>query len=446
MSGNGGVVVQKPAGKPRYRQGGFALIMLLAILVAGSLYLAVSRLDANQVQRERDGVTTRALAEARAALIAYAVAVDLSSGSKRPGDLPCPDRNDDGQKETSCGNAAGTTGQAQRIGRLPWKSLGLPDLRDGSGERLWYAVSNKFKENTRTDSLNSDTTGTITVRDNAGNILFDGGGATGVVAVIIAPGPPLRRQDGLQQDRSGTNIDDPLHYLDNIATEDNTNFVDGDVNGFSPGPVVDTSGNVTANDRIVFITRDEIMAAIEKRVTGEVMNCLANYAAVPANGGRYPWAADPSGFPGSNGDSLNRVFGRVPDLMCNTAGDGNPLGACPLITGTHPGMLSTWGSVPNCFVTNNWFNNWREFVFYAIADAYKPAPPISPPSCGTCLTVDAIPNKQVAVFLARKMIGTQTRIVKSDVTQYLEGENNNGDAIYVSGPQSTTFNDRVLYR
>jgi hypothetical protein len=32
-------------------------------------------------------------------------------------------------------------GQAERLGRLPWKTLGLPDLRDGDGERLWYAVS-----------------------------------------------------------------------------------------------------------------------------------------------------------------------------------------------------------------------------------------------------------------------------------------------------------------
>jgi hypothetical protein len=26
----------------------------------------------------------------------------------------------------------------QRMGRLPWKTLRLPDLRDGHGERLWY--------------------------------------------------------------------------------------------------------------------------------------------------------------------------------------------------------------------------------------------------------------------------------------------------------------------
>ncbi len=39
----------------------------------------------------------------------------------------------------------GETGQWQRLGRLPWKTLGLPDLRDAFGERLWYAVSSKHK-------------------------------------------------------------------------------------------------------------------------------------------------------------------------------------------------------------------------------------------------------------------------------------------------------------
>ena len=32
-------------------------------------------------------------------------------------------------------------------GRLPWKTLAIPDLRDGAGERLWYAVSVRFKRN-----------------------------------------------------------------------------------------------------------------------------------------------------------------------------------------------------------------------------------------------------------------------------------------------------------
>ena len=49
------------------------------------------------------------------------------------------------------------------IGRLPWKTFGLPDLRDGSGERLWYALSPNFRDNPSVSPLNSDTRGSITV-------------------------------------------------------------------------------------------------------------------------------------------------------------------------------------------------------------------------------------------------------------------------------------------
>lgn len=431
------------------------LLGLVALLVMSSLYFLVGELQAASMKRDQDLATLQALAQAKEALIAYAVTVDLS-GTKRPGDLPCPDRDNDGKAGTtiplvtSCGNAAGTTFQARRLGRLPWLTLGLPDLRDASGERLWYAVSNNFKESTQSSALNSDTTGTITVRDANGNIIFDGSAATGVVAVIVAPGPPLTRQDGQQQDRSAGNINTPLHYLDNIAAEDNAEFDETVTltNGFFSGPVRDVNGAVIANDRIVVITRDEIIAAIEKRVVAEVRNCLTNYADDGANGGRYPWAASlatSAVTPAGTGydDTANTLFGRVPSLMCNTAGDGS--GACTGITGTNSAMLSTWGSTPNCYVNGDWFQkNWREQVFYAVADAYKPG--AGSPSCGTCLTVDAVSNKQVAIFVAGKKIGAQTRADKTDRAQYLEGENNNVDTVFVTQPASASFNDRVLYR
>ena len=440
----------------RMAQRGVVLIVLVALLVMGALAFLVGQLQAASMRRDQDLATLQALAQAKEALIAYAVTVKLNSGAKRPGDLPCPDLNNDGLKEGSCGNAAGTTFQAGRLGRLPWLDLDLPDLRDASGERLWYAVSNSFKENTRTLVLNSDTRGTITVRDANGNIIFDGSAANGVVAVIIAPGPPLTRQDGLQQDRSAANINDPRHYLDNIAVggsivaaEDNADFDETGTltNGFFSGPVRDAGGTVIANDRIMVITRDEIMAALEKRVVAEVRNCLTNYADDAANGGRYPWAASlATSAAGNYADTAGALFGRVPNLMCYTAGDGT--GACTGITGTNSTMLSTWGSVANCNILNTWFtNNWREQVFYALADAYKPG--TGAPSCGstgTCLTIDSVANKQVAVFLAGRKVGTQTRADKTDITQYLDGENNNGDTVFITQPSSATFNDRVLFR
>jgi len=123
-------------------QHGIALIVLLALigfLVIGVL-LTVARSSA--VDTEREMRTAQALAKAKEGLIAYAVAVLPDTFAKRPGDLPCPDLHNDGQAELQCGSAA------QRIGRLPWKTLGLSDLRDADGERLWYALSTRFQRKT----------------------------------------------------------------------------------------------------------------------------------------------------------------------------------------------------------------------------------------------------------------------------------------------------------
>ena len=154
---------------PPRRQSGVIAILILFIVAVVAISFLVSSLKSSS-QTERDKVTAAALAQAKAALIGYAASVNLfgctsPSDCPRPGEIPCPDTNDDGQAEPSCGNADGTTGQITRLGRLPWKTLGLPDLRDGYGERLWYAVSNNFKKHSRAFPLNSDTLGTISVRD-----------------------------------------------------------------------------------------------------------------------------------------------------------------------------------------------------------------------------------------------------------------------------------------
>ncbi|MDE2311014.1 MAG: hypothetical protein KGL01_09335, partial [Betaproteobacteria bacterium] len=220
----------------RRKQHGAALIVMLVIMIIGSIAFLVSSLSSSALQIARDKTTAAALAQAKDALIGYAISVQISfsnsSNQPRPGELPCPDTTNDGSSDTPCLNV---------IGRLPWKTLGLPDLRDGSGERLWYAVSTNFKNYSRTSCnltatpptgcLNSDTKGTISVFASDGTQLNDGGGSTGVVAVIIAPGDVLTRQGGSLQDRSSAGVNTASNYLD-IATvggitEDNANFIDG---------------------------------------------------------------------------------------------------------------------------------------------------------------------------------------------------------------------------
>ena len=493
------------------RGAAFLLLVITLVLGAAAVFYGLSRAPGTDAEKGKK--TAAVLAQAKAALIGYAVAAPVNNGSiqlNRPGDLPCPDSDDDGDTELSCGDAPGITGQAKRIGRLPWKTLGLPDLRDGDGERLWYAVSKNFKYNERTSCtaagsagcLNSDTRGTITIRDSAGNIIYDATNtdpaASGAVAVIFSPGAVLRRQDGTLQDRTcaggagctpagvcnatTTPKCNPVNYLDISGAEDNADFVDSvpSTNGFINGLIRDASGIFIVNDRLMVISYQDVMPRLEKRVAAEVLKCLAGYAA--ANNGRYPWAAPATDVTLKHDDVTNTLFGRLADqplsqtqlglvstsspvvgTLLQTACAGAPSscmsaqwpGACPLPTAPPP--------------SNSWWDNWKLHVFYGVADAYKPLIAYTQPTpatvslggipaptgCPSCLTVNppsAAADKQVVVMVSGRRLPAvaagQPRTSTANwqnTANYLEG----GNAMHPTFTRqsaTTTFNDTVVYK
>ncbi|OFZ65775.1 MAG: hypothetical protein A2V79_04570 [Betaproteobacteria bacterium RBG_16_56_24] len=467
----------------RAKHRGAALMIMIVILVAGAATVLVGALSTSALRSARQERTSAALVQARDALIGFSVKVLVSSSDiacaatsncPRPGDLPCPDTDNDGDAESSCGSADGSTGQAARLGRLPWKTLGLPDLRDGSGERLWYAVSNRFKNNTRstcnnselvTGCLNSDTPGTITVSAASGGILHNGAGTGGAVAVIIAPGAALIRQgSSLMQDRSSAGINTASNYLD-IATvggvtEDNANFVDGSAaNGFIHGPVLDSAGKTILNDHLLAVTADHIIPLLEKRVAAEVRNCLTEYAAIPQNrgpspnDGYYPWATSRSISAGQAvyNDADRLEFGHVPDLpfaqTCSDTG-GSSCGSTQ-----SGGMKNGWGAA--CTLNNsNWWVNWKEQVFYSLAHSLRPHNMGHNHVCpgSTCLTVNppsATNDKSFVIIVAGKKLGTQSRNSTSDKntpSNYLEGTNLSGTSPFQQSPVSATFNDVTVFK
>jgi hypothetical protein len=497
---------------PVIRQRGQAFLISIVLLLVGVSALIFNLATPGKVAIDKDKITADALAQAKAALIGYAAGVNISAvcgpppsfpfpNCPRPGDLPCPDTNDSGGTGGSCGDAAGSN-QTLRLGRLPWKSLGLPDLRDGDGERLWYAVSNNFKYNTRTicsapgdaGCLNSDTRGTITVRNSAGTVIYNGTNPdpytpSGVVAVIFAPGAVLQRQDtGMLQvrDCSGAGCGvtgtcnstatakcNPINYLDILSgTEDNADFIDGSsANGFINGVIRDAGGNAIVNDRLLVITYNDLMPVLQRRVATEVLNCLSDYAGTAQNNGRYPWAVPAGNYP-SFADQANTRFGRVPDTMSATllGLGGAPIPAvCALLPGLC--MSSTWPTT--CGITlGGWWPNWKDLVFYGVADAYKPsvtatlfpltASVPAPGGCGSCLTVDPpspTANKKVVVVVAGKRLSVAnyaagnnqprtTTANKQDPTYYLEGTNDNTATsnTYEQQTISNSFSDFLLYQ
>jgi hypothetical protein len=132
-------------------ESGAALLLLMLVIIVGASFILVSSLNTNLRQYDRQGKTAVTLSDARAALITYALTYPENVNPEEgPGYLPCPDRTnpvsgiaaDIGSAEGSCSLSGGTI-----IGRFPWKTLNTSDLRDHTGERLWYAVSENFKNN-----------------------------------------------------------------------------------------------------------------------------------------------------------------------------------------------------------------------------------------------------------------------------------------------------------
>lgn len=253
----------------RAPQQGMVLIMLLLIVgLAATAYL-VNTLDANTVKIERDKKTAVALAEAKAALIGYAV---MKATSVPPGYLLNPDMGPGNNTEgVAAGGFSGNDIDISLIGKLPWYTIGTSPLKDGVGECLWYIVSGRFKNSPITAVLNWDTPGQIDVIDASGNTM-----ATNLAALIVSSGQPIDTQNRTLGDVSliqcGGNFD-ARNYLDSY---DMANAINGEVNYFSGSvnnrlaPDKSNKRFVLAkndhyNDRFVFVTVDDIFRPIIRR-------------------------------------------------------------------------------------------------------------------------------------------------------------------------------------
>src|SRR5258708_27493160 len=125
-------------------QHGMALVIgtLLVLACIGAIFAMGLAGAAGGSARAR--ASQRALTEAREALIAYAADHSINA-VVGPGYLPCPDTDDDGWAEATCGSQNGDSGQADRLGRLPWKTLRLAGPRHRYGARLWDAGSSQYQ-------------------------------------------------------------------------------------------------------------------------------------------------------------------------------------------------------------------------------------------------------------------------------------------------------------
>lgn len=236
--------------KGQARERGAAILlsmMVLVVLITSSVVALRPDLAFKQRQETRRSLL---LKEAKEQLMAYAVtyADNYRSSGAGVGHLPCPDRSLDDARAPNPPCDSPVT----RLGWLPQQ------VRPNSGEKLieffpadqtaeplWYVVSEAFKNNPIAP-VNSAVLGDLELDDQQD-----------IVAIVIDPGPALAKQNRPSMD--------PRNYLEGEnATAPYTRFVSH-------------SNDQAFNDRLIAITRSELMPLIERRVLGFVQSWMLDF-------------------------------------------------------------------------------------------------------------------------------------------------------------------------
>ena len=339
----------------RHGQRGYGIAIILVVVTLATLAGLLTQLDAFSTARaiNRDATVSEQIQTARDALLRYAANhphqqppppfVGGTWQPDRPGGLPCPDKDDDGLPD-DCAVVA------NRIGRLPWIVLGLPNPALLKQTPLWYAVADGFY----TQGTSGFTTGTYAINSNSvGNLRLLQRGTTvvqssGLAALIIAPGEPLPGQV-----RTGPVV--ALNYLEGnnaLVTQPATPPFLANPNLAGAQRFVDFDAgepNTAFNDRVLAITSNEIFdvveAVIERRLALEVVPEIRLHND-PADSRKFLSYPIPVQFPGSP----------PPFSFVNTAPPPNiNIGLLPVI-GAAPTSLINWsmplGEIFNCIGVN----------------------------------------------------------------------------------------------
>lgn len=386
------------------KQRGQAFFATLLLLTAGIGAWVFYMADPSRLQRSSDEKTTAALAQAKEALVGWRL-----NDNNRPGVLPCPDI-------TNTGNAGFFSGNEceSYIGRLPWKALGLPDLRDGQGERLWYALSRNFRNDASAEPVNTDTKGTLTVySQTTGTIL-----TSQAVAVIFSPGTTLGNQD--RSSSSAVSCSAPSGAIfpsrcaaNYLETASSTN------NAAAAGPYIAAQATTSFNDKLLVVSAADVMVPVEKRAAREILSLLQLYKTSSASGCNcYPWADVSDGA-----SNYGLTYGRVPMLN-----------ALPTNWSGFSIAIAPW------LINNQW---WWVF-FYNIADS------VSETHGAGTLGLNGVPGKSVVLITtgtagADRPRGSPGSWSDTWWPSYVDDSNNSDLGINFNTPASTAFDRDRIY-
>lgn len=330
-------------GLRRSRQKGIVFYLVIAAMAISMATLGLALSSVTSLKEMRADQAERILQDARRSVLAYLVNADLDASGRRIGewrlfaDLPIAssagvdttEPNYDGTAEIAgCATRTWAVGQAltsvgvsgadaRCFGRLPWRTLGLPvpDAGDDPDAYVpWIVVSPNLatsaacQPNLHPSVLGQAYAGYtclgsmpypwVTVRDERGNLISDR-----VAVALILPGSALQGQ--VRGPSAG-----PAAYLDSVTvtaacpapcqpgTYNNADFTHANnlpttlIQASSDSRAAERKGFYATpyayNDRVMFITIDELMTALETRARIEVKRKLEAFKLAR---GYYPFAS-----------------------------------------------------------------------------------------------------------------------------------------------------------
>lgn len=460
------------------RQKGAALLLMMTTLAVGSAFLLLRALNSSNGSVQRNVEDYKVLSEAKEALINYAL---LPAGTGL-GQLPYPDildtidegtsTNFDGLEDRHCPDTSSSIRPALNVssrcfGRLPWKSLNMAvdaaNQNDPGGIMPWYAVSANLLDACTVNLLNPlflnrsywVTTYNcltfdllphpwLTVRDYRGNII-----SNRVAFVLILPGQRINTQVRPQA------LSLPRNFLDAVTissgctqrcvpgTYDNASYSPG--NDFIVGEDrANVSGSNTNyvhpyvfNDKVIYVTIDELMVAMERRAMREAKAKLLDFHSTKHY---FPYAAN---FGNLTGDCVaNNQRGLLPRAV----------GTCD--AGDFLSTLPTWFTGAN----------WHHFIYYS-STCTKSVPGI----CVGAITAGAQQNIKTLIIGTGRPIAPVTRAAQipamttppyaasaarvqtgfagTSALDYLDSlENSNGDHVYdaLGSAPNAIYNDQIM--
>ncbi len=456
------------------RQQGAALIIMMLLLLVSVTAILVSRLDAGKLRNRANSNTQAALAEAREALLDYAtLSGDFAPGHR--GRLPCPDIDGTGAtlEGESHADDCGATGVTV-MGRLPWRTLGLPPPKDGHSTCLWYVVSGGYKDATTTAQplVNPDSNGQLELWGIESNTVIEGvQPADRPVAMVVAAMQPLPGQ-ARPAAAAGQQCSSSFQASRFLDTDGGSGISNASLGGAADA--VDlfavTSGSSNAhNDRVATISRRDLERRVIDRQDFDadmralalaLGKCLADYAGNNpggANDRRLPWPAQLALADYRPDDAYDDVAGgalsgRLVDIVDDSnASTGNAIGN--VLTACNAAAVPEWTPA----MATLW-RNWKDHFFYAVAESFSPVAPV-PSNCVSCLTVNGAGQYAAVIAFGASRLDALGQVrdappldadTRDDVSNYLEATNAtafpyaSGTVDFTSQPASATFNDRLV--